>query len=143
MDLSFAFFADHASVPPDGKVYVLGGGFSALHLPRLPGQATFAVVAGFRFGGGDTGKTHVVELRLVDSRGKQLLPPATLQFQSAGPLPQEDRVVSVSTVTYLSPMFGEPGVYSAEFWAAERLLTTVDVLVEEQQAPPAIGSRPN
>lgn len=144
MDLSFAFFADNASVPVDGKVYVLGGGFSALAMPQLPGRATFAVVAGFRFGSADAGKTQVIELRFLDSDGKFIIPAATLQFQSAGPGQDPARDVSISTVTYLSPMFGEPGVYSAQYWAGERLLTSVELTVEEQQPPAAVaGSRPN
>lgn len=144
MDLSFAFFADNATVPPDGKVYVLGGGFSALGLPTLPGRVTFAVVAGFRFGGEDAGRTHLVELRFLDAEGKLVLPVATLQFQSAGVAPDGDREVSVSTVTYLSPMFGEAGLYTVQFWAGDRSLASLRLTVEAQPAAPVDeGSRPN
>src|SRR5437660_5065712 len=111
VELSFAFFADSAVVPPDGKLYVLGGEFSTLALVQLPGRANFAVVAGFRFGPADVSQTRSVELRFVDADGKLVLPAASLQFQSAGgqlPIGQE---VSVSTVTFLQPMFGEPGTY--------------------------------
>ena len=73
MDLSFAFFADSAVVPPDGKLYVLGGGFSALSMASLPGRAAFAVVAGFRFSAADVGQAHQVELRLTDAQGKLVL----------------------------------------------------------------------
>jgi len=147
MDLSFAFFADNASVPADGKVYVLGGGFSALALPALPGRVTFAVVAGFRFNGEDAGRTHLVELRFLDAEGKLVLPVATLQFQSAGLVPEGEREVSVSTVTYLSPMFGEAGLYTVQFWAGDRPLTSLRLTVEAQQqqplAPVDEGVRPN
>ena len=85
MDLSFAFFADSAVVPPDGKLYVLGGGFSALSMASLPGRAAFAVVAGFRFSAADVGQAHQVELRLTDAQGKLVLAPVLLQFQAAGP----------------------------------------------------------
>jgi len=71
------FVADAATVPPDGKFYALGGGFSALALPSLPGLASFAVVAGFRFTTADAGAVHLIELRFVDSLGKLVLPPAT------------------------------------------------------------------
>ena len=84
MDLNFAFFADSAVVPPDGKLYVLGGGFSALSMAQLPGRVAFAVVAGFRFGAADVGQAHQVELRLLDAQGKLVIAPASLQFQSAG-----------------------------------------------------------
>jgi hypothetical protein len=144
MELSFAFFADSAVVPPDGKVYALGGGFSTLALPQLPGRAAFAVVAGFRFGPGDVGQTQQVELRLVDADGKLLIPAANLQFQSAGAKLDPGQEVSISTVTVLQPMFGEPGTYTAEFWAEGRRLTGVHLHVIERQPPPAISAdRPN
>lgn len=138
MELSFAFFADSAVVPPDGKLYVLGGGFSTLALPQLPGRAGFAVVAGFRFGPADVAQTRAVELRFVDADGKLVLPAASLQFQSAGGQLQPGQEVSVSTVTLLQPMFGEPGTYSAEFWGEGRLLSSVHLHVEERTPPQAV-----
>ncbi|HKR99376.1 MAG TPA: hypothetical protein VJU79_07660 [Candidatus Dormibacteraeota bacterium] len=146
VELSFAFFADSAVVPPDGKLYVLGGGFTTLALGQLPGRANFAVVAGFRFGPADSSTTHAVELRFVDADGKLVLPAASLQFQSSGaPLPAGQEV-SVSTVTFLQPMFAEPGTYAAEFWSDGRVLATVRLNVEERKPPmggPAPGPRPN
>lgn len=144
MELSFAFFADSAVVPPDGKVYVLGGGFSTLALAQLPGRAGFAVVAGFRFGPADVSQTRAVELRFVDADGKLVLPASSLQFQSAGGQLQAGQEVSVSTVTFLQPMFGEPGTYTAEFWAEGRLLSSIHLHVEERKPPAAAATgRPN
>jgi len=144
--MAFAFFADSATVPPDGKLYVLGGGFSAIALPQLPGRASFAVVAGFRFQAADVNSTHTVELRFVDADGKLVLPVANLQFQAAGTLPPEQQQVTVSTVSYMNPTFGEPGQYTAEFWAGERLLSTAILAVTEQAHPESnagAGVRPN
>jgi hypothetical protein len=149
MELDFALFADSAAVPPDGKVYILGGGFSTITLPQLPGRVTFAVVAGFRFGAADAGRTHQVELRFVDDGDKLVLPPVNLQFQSAGEPPPEGREITVSTVSFLSPMFGAPGGYHAEYWYGDRMLARVRMRVEEQQQaqpqvpPGAMGPRPN
>ncbi|MFN2581787.1 MAG: hypothetical protein ABR498_03490 [Candidatus Dormibacteria bacterium] len=144
MELSFAFFADSAVVPPDGKVYVLGGGFSTLQLPQLPARAAFAVVAGFRFGPPDVGQTQQVELRLTADGGKLVLPPANLQFQSQGAQLQPRQEVSLTTVTYLQPMFAQPGMYTAEFWYEQVRLTGINLHVLERQ-PPAMPSeaRPN
>jgi hypothetical protein len=142
MEMSFAFFADAATVPPDGKFYALGGGFSALALPSLPGLASFAVVAGFRFNTADAGTVNLVELRFVDSLGKLVLPPATMRFESAGPPPTGTAEVSVSTVSVLQPTLGEPGEYAAEFWHDGVLLSSVRLHVLEQQraaAAPAPG----
>jgi hypothetical protein len=55
-------------------------------------------------------------LRLTDSQGKLVLAPVTLQFQAAGARLVPGQEVSISTVTVLQPMFGEPGVYTTEFW---------------------------
>jgi hypothetical protein len=142
MELDYAFFADTAAVPPDRKLYILGGGFSTISLPQIPGRATFAVVAGFRFGGVDAGRTHQVELRFIDDAGKLVLPPANLQFQSAGPPPDQEVEITVPTVSYITPMFGEPGRYAAEFWSGDRLLAQVRLRVEAQ-APGAAGPTPN
>jgi|GEM_PF-1286410 hypothetical protein len=133
MEISFAFFADAATVPNDGKVYVLGGGFSALALTQLPGMASFAVVAGFRFNAADAGTVHTIELRFVDNLGKLVLPPTTMRFESAGPPPPGAGEVSVSTVTVLQPALGEPGEYAVEFWKETTLLSTVRLHVLEQQ----------
>ena len=142
MELDYAFFADTAAVPPDRKLYVLGGGFSTIALPEIPGRATFAVVAGFRFGRADSGRTHAVELRFTDEAGKLVIPPATLSFQSAGIPTDADVEVTVPTVSYISPTFGEPGRYAAELWAGDRLLYHVPLRVEEQPKGTA-GNRPN
>jgi hypothetical protein len=144
MDLNFAFFADSAVVPPDGKLYVLGGGFSTLSMIQLPGRVAFAVVAGFRFGPADIGQPHQVELRLLDATGKLVIAPASLQFQSAGATLRPGQEVSISTVTVLQPMFGEPGTYAVEFWSDGNRLGAVSLHVEERTAPaPVPGDRPN
>jgi hypothetical protein len=144
VELSFAFFADSAVVPPDGKVYVLGGGFNTLQLAQLPGRAAFAVVAGFRFGPEDVGQTQQVEVRLVDSESKLVVPAANLQFQSQGATLEPGQEVSLPTVTFLQPMFGEPGVYTVEFWYEQVRLHGVDLHVIERQPPaPLPGTRPN
>ncbi len=143
MELSFAFFADRASVPPDGKLYVLGGGFSGVALPQLPGRADFVVVAQFRFIAADAGRTHTVELRLVDGDGGFVLPPATLQFQATGPSPTADGEVTIPTVTGLQPMFGTPGLYAVELWYENSRLAELRLRVLEAQpgaAPPATAA---
>jgi hypothetical protein len=144
MDLNFAFFADSAVVPPDGKLYVLGGGFSTLSMAQLPGRVAFAVVAGFRFNAADLGQAHQVELRLLDAQGKLVIAPASLQFQSAGAKLSPGQEVSISTVTVLQPMLGEPGTYTVEFWSEGNRLGGLNLHVEERTPPaPVPADRPN
>jgi hypothetical protein len=142
MEVTFAFFADSATVPPDGKLYVLGGGFSNMMFAELPAKAAFAVVGGFRFAIAELTVNHSVELRLVDADGKFVFAPATLQFQSAGPPPPGASEVNIPTVTFLQPTFAEPGTYVAEFWHQDRLVGSVRLTVEERKAPVPPG-RPN
>lgn len=134
MELSFAFFADAATVPPDGKLYVLGGGFSTIALAQLPGMASFAVVAGFRFSAADVSQPQTVELRFVDSLTKLVLPPTTMRFEGTSPLAPGGEV-SLSTVSLLQPTLAEPGEYHAQFWHEGALLSAVRLHVVEQPRP--------
>lgn len=135
MELDYAFFADAASAP-DRKLYVLGGGFSTIQLPTIPGRAGFVVCAGFRFTEADSGKTFQVELRFTDENDKLVIPPATLQFQSATIEPGADLEVTVPTISYLTPTFGVQGRYAAEFWMGDRLLNRVRLRVIEGTPAP-------
>jgi len=137
MDMAFAFLADHATVPPDGKLYVLGGGINMLGIPEIPGRAGFDVVGGFRFSPTDFHSVHTVELRLVDADGKLVIPPATLRFQAAAAIPPEQEEVLISTVTHLVVMFGDPGRYRAEYWYEGRMLAWIglNVAIQPQPAP--------
>ena len=65
--------------------------------------------------------------------GKFVIPPVNLQFQSAGLVPASDVEISVPTVAYVNPTFGEPGRYAAEFWSGDRLLAQVRLVIGEQQ----------
>ena len=135
MDMAFAFLADHAAVPPDGKLYVLGGGINMLGIPQIPGRAAFDVVGGFRFSPADARSIHTVELRLLDADGKLVIPPATLRFQAAASIPPEQEELLVSTVTHLVPMFGDAGGYRAEYWTEGRLLAWIGLTVARRPQP--------
>jgi hypothetical protein len=141
MDMAFALLADHAVVPPDGKLYVLGGGINRLALPELPGRAVFDVVGGFRFSPFDASSVHAVELRLIDADGRLVIPPATLRFQAAANLPPGQDEVLVSTVTHVAPMFGEAGSYRVEFRSDGEMLAWVGLSVVAQPQP-VDGPRP-
>ncbi|HET9052443.1 MAG TPA: hypothetical protein VFO60_12135 [Candidatus Dormibacteraeota bacterium] len=141
MELDYALFADAAS-SPDRKLYILGGGFSTLTLPTVPGRAAFAVVAGFRFTEADSEKRFDIELRFVDAAGKLVIPPSTLQFQSMTLPAGSDLEVTVPTITYIQPTFGDTGRYAAEYWTGDRMLAQVRLRVEEA-APGALGPQPN
>lgn len=144
MELIFAFLADHASLA-DGKLYVLGGGFSILQLAELPSRTTFASIAAFRFNAADAGRSHSVELRLADTAGKLHMAPQTLTFQMGAEPPPQGEDVTVPTATYMQPMFAEPGAYSVEYWYDGKMLESIRLSVRERQpqGPAPVGTRPN
>jgi len=136
MKLSFCFLADAATVAPDGKAYVLGGGFSAITLVQIPGQAGFTVVSGYRLDAADLGRPHVVEVRLVDHLSRLVTPPAQLRFESRGEPPAGLAEVSASAVTPLQATIAEPGSYAVEFWYEGKLLESIGLQIVEQPRLP-------
>lgn len=58
---------DHASVPPDGKVYIHGGGIHQLYVPVLPGplRSLFLVVR-LSIPWHMLGEPHTVNIRALD-----------------------------------------------------------------------------
>ena len=142
MKLSFCFLADAATVAPDGKAYVLGGGFSAVSLPQIPGPVGFTVVSGYRFTANDLTRAHVVEVRLVDNLSKLVMPPAQLKFESRTPAVPNVSEVSVSAVTPLRATVAEPGSYAVEFWYEGTLLESIALQIVEQPRPAAATPGP-
>jgi hypothetical protein len=137
VEIAYAFLADHAAVPPDGKLYVLGGGIDSLSLAQVPGRVGFFVVAGFRFSRADAGSVFEVESRLVDADGGLVIPPNTLRFQTGESIPQEH---TVNTVGYMAPMFGDAGSYRVEFWWSGRPLAGIGLTVVQRAPQPPPGA---
>lgn len=140
MEMAFALLADQAVVPPDRKLYILGGGISTITAAQLPGRYGFAAIGSFRFQAAELQAGQLVELRLVDADGGLVMAPVTLRFVAGQPELPEGSEITLNTVTYLVPTFGAPGSYRAEYWGAGRLLGAAPLTVmqaPEAQAPPA------
>ena len=58
---------DHATVPPDGKVYIHGGGIHQLYVPQMPGplRALYLVVR-LSIPWHMLGEPHTVRIRVLD-----------------------------------------------------------------------------
>jgi len=58
---------DHATVPPDGKVYIHGGGIHQLYVPQIPGplRALFLVVR-LSIPWHMLGEPHTINIRALD-----------------------------------------------------------------------------
>ena len=58
---------DHASVPPDGKIYINGGGVHQLYVPQIPGPLrTLYLVVRLSIPWHMLGEPHTVHLRALD-----------------------------------------------------------------------------
>jgi hypothetical protein len=58
---------DHASVPPDGKIYIHGGGVQQLFMPQLPGPLrTLFLVVRLSIPWHMLGEPHTVRIRALD-----------------------------------------------------------------------------
>ena len=134
MELQFAFLAESATVPPDRKFYVLGGGFSAVALASFPARIGFAAVSGWRVTGSDAGQRHELEARFVDSAGGLVVPKVPMLFQFPPEAPPPEREVIVPAVTFFSPMISEKGGYQVQYWFGGTQVGSVGLYIDEQPA---------
>ena len=76
----FAMLADVAVGPPDGKVYILGGGVEILKPPVLPFVLpNISFVTKIEFTPAETGRLRVIEVVPLDSDGRPLGPPVRVE----------------------------------------------------------------
>lgn len=147
MEVAFALLADQAVVPPDGKFYILGGGFDQLSPPELPGRVAFVVVAAFRFQRAEVvnaADPAVVEVRLVDGQGKLVMAPSTVSVPPETPFPAEADEILLKTTLPIVAMVGSPGRYAIEFVQKGTIVHRIPIpVVERSQIAPAVGPRPN
>jgi hypothetical protein len=58
---------DHAAVPPDGKIYINGGGVHQLYVPQIPGPLrTLYLVVRLSIPWHMLGEPHTVHIRALD-----------------------------------------------------------------------------
>lgn len=89
MRVAVAVLADSAVAnPQDGKLYILGGGISAIGVQRFPAQhPALSLALGVEFAPSECGRPHTLEVTFLDPDGTPLLPKLTQQF-----VPQKNAV---------------------------------------------------
>jgi uncharacterized protein DUF6941 len=137
-EIDFMFIADGAQ-SVGGKLYVLGGGWSHVLLPQLPGRppAPFAVAIGLTVPWNLTNRRFAFELELVDADGERIDEAASGEFEQGRPpglragTPQ--RIVLAIPV---HPEFPAAGRYSyGALIDGQRLASTsFEVVAAEPQA---------
>jgi hypothetical protein len=66
---------DHATVPPDGKIYIHGGGVHQLYVPQIPGPLrTLFLVVRLSIPWHMLGEPHIVGIRALDLDRKPVGP---------------------------------------------------------------------
>jgi hypothetical protein len=66
---------DHASVPPDGKIYIHGGGVHQLYIPQIPGPLrTLFLVVRLSIPWHMLGEPHTIKVRALDLDRKPVGP---------------------------------------------------------------------
>lgn len=129
MKFVYAFLAESATIPPDGKFYVLGGGFSNVAVPTLPQRIGFAAVATFAVTSEDAGQRHELAVRVVDSTGALVMPEIPLVFEFPKVETPVGRVVKVPAITHCTPMIAQEGLYQVEYWKGDDKWGSTDVYV--------------
>src|SRR5215216_5279804 len=67
---------DHASVPPDGKIYIHGAGVHQLFVPQIPGPLrTLFLVVRLSIPWHMLGEPHTVNIRALDLDRQPIGPP--------------------------------------------------------------------
>ncbi len=80
MKVPFAFLADFALGHPDGKIYVIGGGWDTIQVANLPAaHPHLALVLKMEFAPAECGQQHTIAIHPLDADGAPFLPVATMQ----------------------------------------------------------------
>ncbi|HEY0602372.1 MAG TPA: hypothetical protein VGD58_05635 [Herpetosiphonaceae bacterium] len=143
MEVEFAFLADSAQVPPDGKLYVLGGNIDRIHAPQFPTtQPAITLVMKIQMLASECNRPHQLQIDLWDTRGNPLLDPSiTAEF---GVAPDPDDPTGPSSVLIPVNMMGlqfpNPGVYEFHIVVNGRHLKTLPLRM--LQAPSGDGLAP-
>jgi hypothetical protein len=81
VEIDYAMICDAAQVPPDGKVYILGGGFDCVYSPQFPLVIPHLSIASkLLLSGQDSAISHTMTLSLIDADGNAMMPPLSVEL---------------------------------------------------------------
>lgn len=145
MKLQFAFLADFALAHPDGKLYVLGGGFDTVYVPDLPVRHPhLALVLSLRFDASECGRSYVIEIHPKDGRGASFFPTATVQANpQRNPQAPTLAVAFHSVVNFQGVPLKVPGEHLFSLLVDGRELAAIPLRVIGVDGPKLTGGRPN
>lgn len=138
MRLDAFLLADAVSTPPDGKVYIHGGGFTRLTLPVLPFVVpAIGVMIRIEISEKELLKEHDYRLTWLDPAGDKVMPPMEFNGKAddAPPLAEGERRYIIVGVNMGGIPITRAGCYSIEFHIDGELMRSepVPVVVEQEQ----------
>ena len=84
MEVEFLILAD-AVQAVNGKLYMLGGGWTTLHAATIPTTHPLGIALGFRVPWQETNQVHRLEIRMVDADGAAIIQPMQAQLEMGRP----------------------------------------------------------
>ena len=111
MELRHAFVADAAQSTPDGKIWVLGGDFDTIFVPKFPVMhPAMALVLKITMQPLECDREHQLRIELVDDDGKKVHDPIQLSFHAQPDPRHPHRPVGVGMVlNFQNLRFEGPG----------------------------------
>jgi len=84
MQVDFVILADAAHVA-EGKLYLMGGGWTRLFARQVPFVHALAIAVGFLVPWDETNEPHDFELKIVSEDGQSVIPPMQGQMEVGRP----------------------------------------------------------
>jgi hypothetical protein len=84
VEVEFLILAD-AVQAVNGKLYMLGGGWSVLHAATIPTTRPLGIALGLRVPWQETNQLHRLEIKMLDADGAPVIPPMQAQLEMGRP----------------------------------------------------------
>jgi hypothetical protein len=108
MKSQFAFLCDAVNITQNNLFNVLGGGIENFMFDQLPQKRPVALLLRIEYSHFTESGDHIVEIRLIDSDGRDKMPPTSLNVN----FPAQGRFFNF--VANLVPTFDVYGAHSVE-----------------------------
>jgi hypothetical protein len=137
MRLDAFLLADAVSTPPDGKVYVHGGGLTRIMAPSLPFiLPQLGVLARFEVDESELQAPHEFVISLTGPDGAYVIPPGHLRSEpvgALGPLPDGEEHYLQIALNFGSLPLASAGIYRFELHADDEPVKTMTIPVVSLQ----------
>ena len=85
MEVDFVILADGAEAV-NGKVYILGGGWSAIQAPTFPFEYRMSVAVGVSAGWNETNERHTIDVKILTADNAPFMDVTHVEFELGRPV---------------------------------------------------------